>query len=197
MIYRNWFFLVLVYLSIAISFFAIFTEWESKYLVMSIALGICVISISRLVKKSLLNKQYLSSPFSLIYYSVIPVVLIGLFTSFMAVIYSGILPFYYVEEGVVFVPLLLAFLFLAWKLKTVCYDSNELIFFGWGDEIRTDIKNIKEIRRFLFYFYRLHMTSGSLIWLFPPISEVFTAFWGTPKAVKKFREKLLDYNDHS
>lgn len=77
------------------------------------------------------------------------------------------------------------------KLKTIFYDENHT-FIHSGKKIKKILNNnIQDVRRYLFYFYRVFYYENSLLkktFFLPHITGVFIRFWGKPKSIKKYKE---------
>ena len=123
MIRKNLILLLIIVAALAISCYALFAKWDFKNSIVLTGGIVFLLSVIMMYKKTYAHgMNYLSSPFSFLYYSIIPVSLLSLFVVFMVLINTGMIPFDFVQEGIIFVPLMIVFGIFSWNLRTSLTD---------------------------------------------------------------------------
>ncbi len=145
-----------------------------------------------------MKKAVLSSTLTFIYKFVIPTIL-WLFSIFIITggftflpkehqeLYYGFGGFMFVFSALITLPLI--------PIKKVSYDSQFLYYSNYKNQCKVPLKNSKEIRRWLFYFFKIDFTnnqgkSESIVFM-PHISEMMNSMGiQTPKSIVQFKSKI-------
>lgn len=98
------------------------------------------------------------------------------------------------EKSVVIVLMFFTFLFILSaiplvKLKFISYNNSFTRIKGFRNELIIPNKQVKNIKRYMFYFYKLTYNNGidrSIIFM-PHISEIMINIIGKPRSVKKYQ----------
>lgn len=81
------------------------------------------------------------------------------------------------------------------QLQFIYFDNEYTIIEGKRQRHSIPNKNIVKVKRFIFYFYRLHYKKNGKIKkaiFLPQIPDVLICIWCKPKSIKKYESKITN-----